>query len=138
VKLAPMAAAMAAAAACAAPAPPENGPAIASAAELALGERIYRQCYACHALEPGRNTPAGPTLHAVVGRAVAAEPGFNYSPALRRLAQAEGRWTSDLLDRFLTDPAAVAPGTEMGYPGLADAAERRAVIAWLDRPTDSR
>ena len=114
---------MASAAACA-PAPPQ---------QVALGERLYRQCYACHALEPGRNTPAGPTLHAIVGRPVAAEPGFDYSPALRRLAAARGRWTTDLLDRFLADPAAVAPGTEMGFVGLHDAAERRALIAWLGR-----
>jgi cytochrome c len=111
--------------ACAAPEP--------EASELALGERLYRQCYACHALEPGRNTPAGPTLHGIVGRRVAAEPGFDFSPALRRLAAERGRWTADLLDRFLADPAAVAPGNEMGFVGLEDAAERRALIAWLAR-----
>jgi cytochrome c len=122
------AAALAAAAACAAP-----GPAEPNAAELALGEAVYRRCYACHASEPGRNTPAGPTLHAVVGRTIAAEPDFDYSPALRRLAAQHGRWTPDLLDRFIADPASVAPGNEMGFPGLDDPAERRALIAWLSR-----
>jgi cytochrome c len=114
--------------ACTAPAPSEP-----AAADLALGERAYRQCYACHALEPGRNTPAGPTLHNVVGRAIAAESGFNYSPALRRLAAGHPRWTPELLDRFLANPEAVAPGTEMGFPGLDDPAERRALIIWLAR-----
>ena len=109
------------------------GAACAPASEPGLGERLYAQCYACHALEPHANTPAGPTLHAVVGRAIAAEPGFNYSPALRRLAAAEARWTPELLDRFLTDPAAVAPGTEMGFPGMDDPAQRRALIEWLAR-----
>ena len=38
-------------------------------------ERLYRQhCYACHALEPGRNTPAGPNLHGIVGRVDHADP----------------------------------------------------------------
>lgn len=115
-------------AACATPPAPAPG-----AQELALGERFYRQCYACHALEPGRNTPAGPTLHAVVGRPVAAEPGFDFSPALRRLAARHPRWTPELLDRFLADPAGFVPGTEMGYPGLDDPAERQALIAWLAR-----
>lgn len=109
-------------AACAAP--PGGGGA-------ADGERLYRQCFACHALEPGRNTPAGPTLNGIVGRAIAAEPGFDYSPAMRRLAAERGRWTPELLDRFLADPAATVPGTEMGYPGIADAADRRALIDWL-------
>ena len=112
-------------AACAAPAPQ------ASPAELAAGERLLNRCLACHATEAGRNTPAGPTLHAVVNRRVAAEPGYNYSPALRRLAAQQARWTPELLDRFLADPAALAPGTEMGFMGLDDPQERRALIAWL-------
>ena len=115
-------------AACAAP--PAHEPA---AQDLALGERLYRQCYACHALEPGRNTPAGPTLHAVVGRPIAAEPGFDFSPALKRFATQHPRWTAELLDRFLADPSGFVPGTEMGYPGLDDPAERQALIAWLAR-----
>lgn len=109
-------------AACAAPLPQP---------EMAQGERVYRQCYACHALEPSRNTPAGPTLHAIVGRRIASEPGFDYSPALRRLAERHERWTPDLLDRFLADPEAAAPGTEMGFRGLGQPAERRRLIAWL-------
>ena len=125
--------ALAAAAACAAPPSPAGNDSKATAVELAEGERIFRQCYACHATEPGRNTPAGPTLHAVVGGPIADEAGFNYSPALRRLARQQDRWTPELLDRFLADPAAVAPGTEMGYPGLADRGQRRALIAWLAR-----
>lgn len=114
--------------ACAAPAPLEP-----AASQLALGERLYRQCSACHALEPGRNTPAGPTLHAIVGRTVAAEADFNYSPTLRRLATQHERWTPELLDRFIADPAAVAPGNEMAFPGFRDPAQRRTLIAWLSR-----
>jgi len=118
----PAAAAALAGAACAVP-----------PAQLADGEQAWRQCAACHALEAGANTPAGPALHAVVGRPIAAEPGFNYSPALRRFATRHGRWTPELLDRFLADPAAVVPGTEMGFPGMTDPGERRALVAWLGR-----
>jgi cytochrome c len=127
------------AAACAAPAARQPSSPAATAGELALGERVYlRRCFACHALEPGRNTPAGPTLNDIAWRPIAAEPGFDYSPALRRLAEHNGRWSPMLLDHFLADPAAVAPGSEMGFPGLGDAAERRAVIRWLEaqRPRD--
>ena len=103
-----------------------------SAGQNGAGEALYRRhCYACHALEPGRNTPAGPTLHAIVGRPVAAEGDFNYSPALRQLAVRRRQWTPALLDAFLADPQAVAPGTEMGLAGLENAQERQALIAWL-------
>ena len=95
------------------------------------GASVYRRvCFSCHALEPGRNTPAGPSLHGLAGRPIGAQRGFNYSPALRRLAARERRWTRALLERFLADPDALAPGTEMSLPPLS-AADRRAVAAWL-------
>lgn len=97
------------------------------------GERLFRRCVACHALEPGRNTPAGPTLHNVVGRPVATEGGFRYSPALRAYARTRPRWTEAALDRFLADPLTAIPGTDMGFQGMADRRERRALIRWLAR-----
>ena len=103
------------------------------------GELVYgRQCYGCHALEAGRNTPAGPSLHGIVGRPVAGEPGFNYSPAMRQLAARQPRWTREALDHFLADPETMVPGTEMGLPGLADTGERRALIDWLERQGEAR
>jgi cytochrome c len=124
--------ALAGAAACAAQT--TDSPALrVSAADLALGERIYRRCYACHAIEPGRNTAAGPSLHDIVGKPIAAESSFNYSPALRRFAEHNGRWFPDLLDQFLADPVTMVPGTDMGFPGIDDPAERRALIGWLSR-----
>ena len=116
------AALLVAGAACGSPGPPPGR----------YGEQIYRQnCYACHALEAGRNTAAGPSLHDIVGRPVAAEHSFNYSPAMRRLAGREERWTPELLDRFLAEPETAVPGTEMGFEGLGDPIERRALIGWL-------
>jgi len=108
--------------------------ALQPAADINEGMRAWRECVACHALEPGHSSPAGPALDAIVGRPVAALPGFNYSPALRRFAAANPRWSPDLLDRFLANPEATVPGTEMGYVGMADPARRRALIAWLAVP----
>jgi len=110
--------------------------ALVAAALLAAapGVEAFAECVACHALEPGRDTPAGPTLHRIIGRPVASMPGFNYSPALRRFAARNPRWTPALLDRFLADPESVVPGTEMGYVGMRDPARRRALIGWLAVP----
>jgi cytochrome c len=106
---------------------------IAALAAAPDGATLFRQCTACHALEPGANTAAAPTLYRVVGRRVAAEKSYNYSPALRRFATANPRWTPELLDRFIAAPDKVVPGTEMGFPGLADAAKRQTLIDWLRR-----
>jgi cytochrome c len=63
----------------------------------------------------------------VYGRTSAGVPGFNYSDALKKVAI---RWDDASLDRWLTDPDAMAPGTDMAFR-LTGGEERRAVIAWL-------
>ena len=108
-------------AAAAAPGPPPPGE----------GERAFQKCYSCHSLEAGRNDVDGPTLNGIVGRALAAEPGFEYSPALRQFARTNPRWTQDLLDRFVADPEAVVPGTTMAFGGVRDAGERAALLDYL-------
>ena len=95
------------------------------------GEILYQQCNSCHSLEAGDNLPSGPTLHRIVDKPIAAEDGFHYSPALRRFAQQYPRWTPELLDRLIADPEALVPGTYMSFHGIADLAERAALIAYL-------
>ena len=41
-----------------------------------------------------------------------------------------------MMDRWLTNPARVAPGTTMGFPGIADPLERADVIAYLQTLKD--
>lgn len=100
------------------------------------GERAFQKCYACHALEPARNDLTGPNLHQIVGRPVAAEEDFAYSKAMRDFASREPRWTAALLDRFLADPEALVPGTDMGFMGM-ESAERADLIAYLSRSKHS-
>lgn len=103
--------------------------AAAAPATAAAGVQAFAVCGACHSVEEGGDARIGPNLFNVVGRAVAAVPGFDYSDELRAVG---GTWTPAQLDRFLTDPGAFAPGTRMGYTGVADAAERGALIAYLE------
>jgi cytochrome c len=111
--------------------------ALAGAPEPAAdpGRVAFQKCYACHDLAPG-NDVAGPSLHAILGRPIAARPGYDYSAALRTLAEREGRWTEALLDRFIADPEAVAPGTSMTSTGMRDPRERADLIAWLRRQSE--
>jgi cytochrome c len=101
------------------------------AATMAAGARAYQKCYSCHSLEGPDPSTQGPSLKAILGRAVAAEQGFAYSPEMRAYAARQGRWDRASLDAFIADPQAVVPGNEMGFFGIADAAERRALLAYL-------
>lgn len=75
---------------------------------------------------------AGPDLKGVFGRRAAVAAGFAYSDAIRAVGRQGLVWDAATLDRYLTDPEAVVPGTTMPYQG-GSLAERRAVIDWLRR-----
>ena len=98
---------------------------------LALGtpeergkELFERRCSGCHGLDTNKE---GPRLRGVYGRKAASVPGFEYSEALRKAAI---RWDDAGLERWLSDPDAMAPDTDMAFR-LADTEERKAVIAYL-------
>lgn len=100
----------------------------AAAADLrgdpARGEKVYERCAACHSLDTNR---AGPKHRGVVGRKAASVPGFNYSAALKRSGLV---WDEATLDRFLTNPIKLVPGTRM-YVSVTDDQDRADLIAYL-------
>lgn len=96
------------------------------------GAQAFRQCLACHSLEPGRHL-TGPSLAGVVGRRAGEAAGFSrYSPALAASALT---WDRDTLDRWLADPAALVPDTSMRIRPVADPDMRRDLIAFLETVT---
>lgn len=97
-------------------------------ADATAGEGLWRNCRACHALEEGRHG-TGPSLYGVVGRAIDAIDGFNYSGALLQLGEI---WTVEALNTFLESPRSAAPGTTMGYAGMRNLQDRLNLIAYLD------
>lgn len=85
---------------------------------------FLRRCSGCHAPDLNKE---GPRLRGVYGRKAASVPDFLYSEALKN---ADIRWDDASLDRWLTDPDAMVPDTDMAFH-LADVEERKAVIAYL-------
>jgi cytochrome c2 len=98
------------------------------------GQAIYRTCAGCHVAPAGGSTAIGPSLLGIVGRAVASNKDFQYSPAMLALG---GTWTKDRLDAFLAETSVFVPGTSMTFTGIPDAESRRALIDYLASP-DSR
>ncbi len=97
-------------------------------AELAAGEKVFKKCAACHTVKQGDKHRIGPNLWQIVGAPRARHEDFKYSGAFRDLG---GAWDYAALDAFLTNPKDYAPGTKMALPGIKDAAQRAAVIAYL-------
>lgn len=93
-------------------------------------------CRECHSYKQGDNR-LGPSLYGVVGRKAGTEPGYgNYSSSVKNSGLT---WTPELLDKWITNPQSVAPDNNMAppYPGLADAKQRAAIIAFLKSDTGS-
>jgi len=97
-------------------------------ADIAAGEGEWRSCRSCHSSEAG-GRGQGPYLYGIVGRAVGAVDGFNYSGALVAVAET---WGPEELSGFLENPKEYAPGTKMNFKGIADPQDRANLIAWLD------
>jgi cytochrome c2 len=99
--------------------------------DAARGEAKFQDCAACHKLEAGANN-VGPSLHGILTRKAGELADFRYSPAIKRSGIA---WTPETLDKFVADPQAMVPGNRMPYAGMASAADRTDLIAYLQNAT---
>lgn len=97
-------------------------------ADAEAGSRTFGGCASCHTIGKGGANRAGPNLHAIMGRPVAANPAFGYSHALKSVG---GTWTPERMDAWLAAPAKFAPRTSMAYPGIRDPLMRADIIAYL-------
>jgi cytochrome c len=90
----------------------------------ARGETLYEACQDCHSLD---KNDVGPRHRGVFGRKAASLPDYDYSDALK---SANIVWNEETLDKWLTDPQAVAPGAKMFFH-LDNPQDRADVIAYL-------
>ncbi|MBK5933062.1 sulfur dehydrogenase subunit SoxD [Rhodovulum imhoffii] len=109
-------------------------PAAASAPDPALvaqGEKVFRECAACHRIGEGATHRVGPILTGVYMRAAAQAEGFRYSPAMTEAGEGGLLWDQTTLDAYLERPADVVPRGRMSFRGLSEPGDREAVIAYL-------
>jgi cytochrome c len=107
----------------------------ASATAEENGARAFAPCRACHSLDPAERGLPGPNLSGLIGRVVAGNTDFDYSPVLRKARDEGLRWDAKRLEAFLADPAAMFPGLWMSMRGIEDAAERQALVRYLTNPS---
>ncbi len=101
----------------------------AFAADANAGRDFFQQqCALCHRAQPNDNGGGqGPNLQGLFGRRAASDPSFGYSQALR---DSHLTWNAATLNRFLSSPTSVVPGTAMVITVPRDQ-DRQNVIAYF-------
>jgi cytochrome c len=98
----------------------------AGAQDAAAGKRVFEQCAACHSIDGSNGV--GPSLKGVVGRKSGSSPGFHYSSAMKKAGIV---WDDHVLNDYVADPQKALPGNVMPYSGIADAKQRKDLVAYL-------
>ena len=88
------------------------------------GKTLYQACEACHTID---ENDLGPKHRGVVGRTAGTVVDYDYSIALKKSGLI---WNEATLDRWLTNPSALVPGTKMFFQ-ISDAQSRADIIAFL-------
>ncbi len=88
------------------------------------GKTLYQGCQGCHSID---ENDLGPRHRGVVGRRAGKVEDYAYSKALKDSGLT---WDEATLDRWLTNPSALVPGTKMFFK-IDDAQARADIIAYL-------
>ena len=88
------------------------------------GKTAYQGCAGCHSID---DNDLGPRHRGVVGRRAGSIQDYSYSAALKNSGLT---WDEATLDRWLTNPSALVPGTKMFFR-IDDAQARADIIAYL-------
>jgi cytochrome c len=99
--------------------------------DAAQGERLFRPCAACHMIGEGAVHRVGPHLNGLVGRAIGAVAGYEFSDDLVEAGVDGLVWDADALDRFLAGPRDYFPGTRMVFRGIRSDEDRQHLIAYM-------
>ena len=92
--------------------------------DAAHGKVLYQGCQACHSID---DNDLGPRHRGVVGRRAGSVEDYSYSAALKNSGLT---WSESMLDRWLTNPSALVPGTKMFFK-VDDPKARADIIAYL-------
>ncbi|EWY39307.1 cytochrome C [Skermanella stibiiresistens SB22] len=103
------------------------GVSAASAQDAGEGEKVFRQCKACHSLDAGKKG-VGPSLHGLIGRQSGTVEGFAYSPAMKA---ANITWTPENLSKYLADPKGFVAGNKMAFAGVKKEDDLKNLVAYL-------
>ncbi len=105
------------------------------AGDAVRGATIFQACAACHSTTTGEHM-TGPSLAKIWQRKAGTVDGFSrYSEAMKHVDLV---WNEETLDRWLSNPEGLIPGTSMTFPGLRESKARQDVIGYLKAVSEGK
>ena len=101
---------------------------VATAQDIAAGERSWNKCRACHQVGETAKNGVGPQLNGLFGRHTGAVEGYSYSNANKN---ADITWNEVIFAEYIKDPRAKIPGTKMVFAGIKNEKEIADLTAFL-------
>jgi cytochrome c len=99
---------------------------VARAADDEAKIAFNNHCRTCHSFRSGDNR-LGPSMAGIFGAKSGQVAGYRgYSGGLDGIT-----WDEATLDRFISNPMSVSTSTNMVFPPVADAEERKKIIEFL-------
>jgi len=102
---------------------------VALAEDALSGRQLVKPCKTCHFYKEKKGK-FGPHLFKLIGRPVSSVEGYPYSKALLKIG---GEWEELRLAKFLNDPKAFAPGTQMNFPGFKNMESAKMAAAYFSQ-----
>jgi len=98
---------------------------------VAAGEKVFRQCKACHQVGDGAKNRVGPHLNGVMGRTIGSVDDFRYSKTMASMGEDGQVWDEESMAAFLADPRGYVKGTKMSFRGLKKDEDIAAMTEYL-------
>jgi len=74
------------------------------AQDAEAGEKVFKQCKACHQIGDGAKNKTGPILTGVIGRPAGSVEGFKYSKSMTAAGAAGHVWDAQSISEYITNP----------------------------------
>ena len=102
--------------------------------DIAIGEKVFKKCAACHSINKDGKNKIGPKLWGVMFRPVGSITDYKYSKAL---SEYKKEWSWEEMNGFLIKPSSWIKGNKMGFAGLKKEKDRASVILYLNQNSDN-